>query len=90
MPPDKGLACHAKSGRKSDKRRLTYAFSVNADGSDRHQPLIIGRFCKPHCFQGKTGEQLGFYYRHNLKAWMQTALFIEWIESWDQELKAEG
>lgn len=75
MPPDKGC--------------LTYDFEVNSDGTNKCQALIIGRAHKPVWFCGKTGKQLGFYYSNNTKAWMQTGIFIKWIESWDRELRLE-
>ena len=42
MPPDRGLASQQTSGVKGDKTRLTLAFCVNADGTDRRAPLILG------------------------------------------------
>ncbi|KAF8232518.1 hypothetical protein L208DRAFT_1169826, partial [Tricholoma matsutake] len=56
---------------------LTYAFTSNADGSEKLQPIIIGRAHKPRAFQKKTGAQLGFYYQNYAKAWMTLALYQE-------------
>jgi DDE superfamily endonuclease len=49
---------------------------VNATGTDRWEPLYIGHAFKPRSFNKKTGEQLGFFYLHNKKAWM-TGTFFE-------------
>ncbi|KAI9057990.1 DDE-domain-containing protein [Trametes sanguinea] len=89
LPPDRGLSDKATAGVKGKKTRLTYAFTTNATGSDRLPPLIIGKYQKPRAFEGRTGKQLGFQYRHNAKAWMTTVLYREWIEDWDRKLVAE-
>lgn len=90
MAPDRGLTDREQSGVKGNKNRLTYAFTSNADGSEKLPPFIIGKPAKPRAFNRKTGSQLGFYYRNNAKAWMTAYLYQEWIGQWDQELKANG
>jgi hypothetical protein len=90
MAPDRGLTDHEQSGVKGKKIRLTYAFTSNADGSEKLPPFVIGKATKPRAFNRKTGEQLGFYYRNNAKAWMTGHLYQEWIEKWDRELQAKG
>lgn len=67
--PPRGLALGKMPGVKLDKRRLTYMFCVNMDGSDKRAPLIIGRAKQPHCFD-RSAESMGFYYFWNTKAWM--------------------
>ena len=63
-------------GSKKDKTRITIAFTINATGTDRWKPYSIGHANKPRCFKQKTGEELGFFYLHNKKAWM-TSIFFE-------------
>jgi hypothetical protein len=67
------------SGVKGQKVRLTYAFTANADGSEKLEPMIIGKAHKPRAFGKKTGSQLGFYYHNNAKAWMTADLYQEWL-----------
>ncbi|KIL66716.1 hypothetical protein M378DRAFT_74681 [Amanita muscaria Koide BX008] len=86
LPPDRGLANKKHSGVKGKKVRLTYALTMNANGSERLEPLIIGKACKPRAFKNKTGDDLGFYYRNNAKAWMTTGLYQEWLRDWDRKL----
>lgn len=86
LPPDHGLADKKSSGVKGQKVRLTYAFTANADGSEKLEPFIIGKAHKPRPFNKKTGPQLGFYYRSNAKAWMTTDLYQEFLRRWDQRL----
>lgn len=34
--------------------------------------------------------QLGFYYRSNVKVWMITTFYQEWLLDWDRKLSCEG
>jgi hypothetical protein len=88
MPPDQGLADKNSSGVKGSKVQLTYLLTSNADGSEKLPPLIIGKAKKPRAFQNKTGAQLGFHYKNNVKAWMTADLYQEWLRQWDRELGA--
>ncbi|KAF7359013.1 DDE-domain-containing protein [Mycena sanguinolenta] len=90
FPPDRGLSKECHSGVKGNKVRLTYAFTVNADGSDKLEPFIIGKAKQPRSFQRRTARALGFLYRNNAKAWMTTILYQEWIRNWDAELRLAG
>ena len=90
MAADRGLSDHKQAGVKGKKTRLTYAFTSNANGSEKLQPFIIGKAARPRAFEKKTGEQLGFYYRNNAKAWMTAYLYQDWIKRWDRELQAKG
>ena len=89
MVPDRGLSNCKKSGVKGNKIRLTYAFTSNADGSQKLPPFIIGKAARPRAFNKKSGLQLGFFYRNNAKAWMTADLYKEWIEQWDRELQGK-
>jgi len=62
MPPDRGLIDKPTSGVKGVKKRITYVFTANADGSEKLPPVIIGQWARPRAFQSKSGEALGFYY----------------------------
>ena len=90
MPPDHGLSDKKCSGVKGNKVCLTFALTSNADGSVKKEAFIIGKAQKPRAFGGRSGGQLGFYYRNNAKAWMTGALYREWIKNWDDELCREG
>jgi len=90
MVPDRGLSDRKQSGVKGRKVRLTYAFTSNADGSEKLPPFVIGKAACPRAFNKKTGGQLGFYYRNNAKAWMTAQLYQEWLQRWDRELGEKG
>ena len=87
MAPDKGLSDHIQSGIKGKKIILTYAFTSNADRSEKLPAFVIGKAAQPQAFNKKTGAQLGFYYQNNAKAWMTAHLYQDWIQQWDQELQ---
>jgi len=89
MTRDRGLSDSKQPGVKGNKTQLTYAFTSNANGSDKLPPFIIGKAAHPQPFQNKTGAQLGFYYRNNAKAWMTAQLYQDWIQQWDQQLRAK-
>jgi hypothetical protein len=76
-PPDRGLATKQMSGRKKDRFRISVGLACNADGSEKLEPVFIGRARKPRCFKKQTPEQRGFSYQNNKKAWMTTVLFEE-------------
>ena len=77
------------SGVKGRKVRLTYALTTNAEGSEKLEPLIIGKAQKPRAFKNKSGAQLGFNYRNNAKAWMKTDIYQDWLMDWDIKLRRE-
>jgi hypothetical protein len=53
--PTRTISSEPVAGNKQDKRRITIGLLCNADGSFRMNPCIIGKFNKPGCFEGKTG-----------------------------------
>ena len=79
-----------QNGVKGSKVRLTYTFTANASGTEKRPAFIIGRAKKLRAFGGKTGDQLGFHYRNNAKAWMTGALYEKWIQDWDRELRQQN
>ncbi|KAG0139090.1 hypothetical protein CROQUDRAFT_55210, partial [Cronartium quercuum f. sp. fusiforme G11] len=54
---------------------VTFALTCNALGTKKLEPLIIGRYQRPHCFKGRLGSELGFSYFFNSKAWMNHMIF---------------
>lgn len=80
LAPDRPIALE---GRKKDRTRLTYLACANADGSERFPLMIIGKTLKPRPFKGMTGQQYGFDYWYNKKAWMTSVLFFMWLQRFD-------
>ena len=53
------------------------------DGSEKLPPFVIGKAAWPWAFNKKSGQQLGFHYQNNVKAWMTAHLYQDWIQEWD-------
>jgi hypothetical protein len=79
--PNRGLSDKKMSGKKQSKARLSVLCASNADGSEKLELMIIGKSKQPRCFKRKTPSALGFYYRHNTKAWMKKDIFEEYAIS---------
>ncbi len=79
MSPNHSLANKKHSSVKESKVHLTYTLTANADGSDKCKAFVIGKAKQLHPFGRKYGNQLGFYYYNNAKAWMMAILYQEWI-----------
>jgi hypothetical protein len=67
----KGEKCH---GGKLSKERLTVLYCCNSDGSEKLQPVVIGKFAKPRCF--KHVHSLPCRYCNSKKAWITVDLFL--------------
>jgi hypothetical protein len=76
LEPDRSLATQRLSGRKKDKERLSIALCANADGSHKLNPLIIGKFAKPRCFNNVNLSYLPMTYRNNSKACMDVNYIV--------------
>ncbi|CAE6455366.1 unnamed protein product [Rhizoctonia solani] len=74
---------------KLDKSRLTYLLCANMDGSEKRQPLIIGRARRPRCFGNLEASQLGFYYFWNQTAWMYQSIWETYLNDFNEDMKAQ-
>ncbi|TYZ61134.1 hypothetical protein PybrP1_008852 [[Pythium] brassicae (nom. inval.)] len=78
---------------ESDRARrqtLTLALATNVDGSERKEPVIVGKAARPSSFKlGRAGIELGFQYYHNRGAWMTADMFAAWLAVWNAELLAQ-
>ncbi len=83
MPLEQGLSQVKMSGAKDKKTRITYAFTINADGRNILNHLIIVKYKKPKAFCNKTEAELGFLYCNNAKAWMTPLIFEGWLSTWE-------
>ena len=91
MPPSIGLATQEAHGSKGDKTRLTFGFCVNASGTDKREPLIIGHARRPRCFGKRPASHLGYnFYYNNKKAWMTGAIWLDWLQKFDKEMERQN
>ena len=84
--PDKTHAVAGKvcTGGKKSKERVPVLVCANMSGSEKLPLLTIGKFKKPRCFRGVTC--LPAHYEANTSAWMNSAVFEEWLQKWDAKL----
>ena len=75
LEPDKTLATKRLSGRKKNKERVTIGLCSNATGTDKLNPIVIGKCKNPRCFKNKNIKNFGISYTYNGTAWMTAAIF---------------
>ncbi|KAK3106816.1 hypothetical protein FSP39_000437 [Pinctada imbricata] len=81
----KGDEC---AGGKRSKERVTLALCASLTG-EKLPPLFIGKSKKPRCFNSIKPESLPVIYKNNKKAWMNSALFEEWLRALDKKMKQQ-
>ncbi|CCO28377.1 Tigger transposable element-derived protein 6 [Rhizoctonia solani AG-1 IB] len=90
IPPKSGIGDYDRGGLKDDKARLTYAFCVNLDGSEKRKPLVIGNAAKPHCFNGRTPAECGYDYYNNDTAWMRGDIWQKFLADLNKDMYRQG
>ncbi len=86
MEPDKILATRWLSECKKSKEHLFITLYVNADRSYKLPPLVIGKYANLRCFKNINIDNLPIIYQNNVKAWMLTTLFQEWLQKFDYQV----
>ena len=89
LEPDRTLATRWLSGCKKNKERLSIALCANSDESHKLTPLVIGKYAKPRCFKNVNISNLPIMYRNNIKAWMLTTLFQEWLQEFNRQVSCQ-
>jgi hypothetical protein len=79
LAPDPSIATRQILGAKKDKTRMTIGLMVNMVGLDRDM-IFIGHAKKPRCFEKKSAEKLGFFYKSNKSAWMMSLFFQDVVK----------
>ena len=67
------------------KERLTLLLGANMDGSDKIEPLIIGKSANPRCFRGSG--KIPLPYESNKSAWMTGMIWIKWLKGFNSKMK---
>src|ERR1044072_9482545 len=83
MSPSQTLSTKPVPGRKKDKTRITVLLGVNATGTDKLKPWVIGN-------AKRNLERLPVFYRENKKAWMNSAVFKEVLCEMDSYFRAKN
>ena len=82
----KGEEC---TGGKRSKERLTIALCAGMTG-EKLPALVIGKCKKPRCFKKITPNALPVIYTSNKKAWMNSALFQWWLETFNRKMRRQS
>ena len=87
MTPPKTLGRFSRKGIKEDKARITAHLTINADGTEKLLPWIIGRAKNPRFFGKDRKNTCGIplVYHFNKKSWMNGEIFKEYLEWFDAQ-----
>lgn len=84
MAPERTISEDVMEGRKKAKVRMTLLVCANATGTQKMPLMFIGQARRPRAFGRKTGQEHGFDYAFNKKAWMNTGLFFQWLQRFNE------
>jgi hypothetical protein len=86
LMPGTSLATTAINGIKQSKERLTIAFCVNTDGSERLKAIVIHKYKIPRCFAKTFDPNLICYYYYNQSEWMNTFIFSNRLTAFNRKM----
>ena len=90
MAPNQTLSTKQVRGQKKDKTRVTVLLGVNATGTDKLKPWVIGNAKRPRPLSKVNLELLPVYYRGNPKAWMNSSVFEEVLREMDSRFRMQN
>lgn len=76
-----GLAATSRHGVRKDKSRISIIYCVNFTGNERLPLWLIGKSKQPRPLKNVNLKALGCEWRGNRKAWMNTAIMVEWLRA---------
>ena len=74
-------------GLKKDKSHLTILLCLNASGSCRMKPFVVGKAARPRCYTSTADlDRSGVYWRRGGSAqkassWMSSSLAFDWLDN---------
>lgn len=86
--PERSLTTSRIAGTKQDKARITVHCCINASGSHKLKPWVVGRHKSPRCFTAAKIDIKRFncVYRFNSKSWMTGMIMVEWLRWFDRQM----
>ena len=86
--PDRGFVTQGDelAGGKKALTRVTVLLCANMSGRDKKKLLVIGTAKKPRNFP-RDQSTLPVDYASSKKAWMNNAIFLDWLKRWDCQLQ---
>lgn len=86
LPPNKTLATLKRSGTKAEKERVTVGLCCNLPGSEKMDPVVIGKAERPLAFRKVQIANVAFKYYNNRTAWQTRATFGDWLRHFDAKM----
>jgi hypothetical protein len=83
MSPNETLSSKPVPDHKKDKTRVTVLLGVNATGTDKLRPWVIGNSKRPRPLSRVNLNLLLVYYRGIPKAWMNLSVFEKVLREMD-------
>lgn len=77
------------ASREEAQDQLTTLLCTNLDASDKRDILVIGKEAQPFGCQGVRQEKVPVTYRVNCQAWMTAAIFTEWLQTFNADMKGK-
>jgi hypothetical protein len=90
LSPEKPAGRGRAARRETCGERLTVVLAVNADASDRMEPMFIGPGKLPKPTDELDADSRHFYYQNNKRAWMTPVMFQDWVSAVDTRMRDEG
>ncbi|CAH0485932.1 unnamed protein product [Peronospora farinosa] len=90
LSPEKPAGRGRAARKENCEERLTIVFAVNADASDRMEPMFIGQGKVPQLIEELDADSRHFYYQNNKRAWMTPVMFQDYISAVDTRMRDEG
>ncbi|KAK1929917.1 Protein PDC2 [Phytophthora citrophthora] len=90
VSPEKPAGRGRAARKESCGERLAVVFAVNADASDRMEPMFIGPGSLPQPTEEMDADSQHFYYQNNKRAWMTPVMFQDYVSAIDTRMRDEG
>lgn len=88
--PNQTLGSKDERGVKKNKDRVTLLLCVNASGTDKLRPLIIGKAENPRALHHINRANLPCAYTHTGKGWQNRDSMMAWLMDWNDKLRAQN
>ena len=90
LEPSRILSTGPVAGRKKSKERITIMLTCNADGTEKLKPLLIHKYKNPRAIGKISKDTLKVKYYWNIKAWMQTSIFNDYLKDLNNEMMKQN
>ncbi|KAG6602842.1 ars binding protein 1 [Phytophthora cinnamomi] len=90
LSPEKPAGRGRAARKENCGERLTVVFAVNADASDKTEPMFIGPGKLPQPAEELDADSRHFYYQNNKRAWMTPVMFQDYVSALDTRMRDEG